>query len=1255
MSHYKIFIALLFTSHFAFCQNISFVDLNFKNHLLQKICVDTDLNGTWDAKGDQNADGEISLAEAEAIQSLLLNVQDIKDISDLKYFTNLKRLYGIALNYIEKPFDLKDNSKLEILELALNTSKFSMKSFSKLSSCIFALGQNVNNIYINDNPLLQKIEFKSKFSEPVNNLDSLDLGNNNLTSLKIKFDWKKKNYKYLNCKNNKLSTIEFESYQSFDEINLSNNQLTDQSIANVFIYGTKMFLQNNLIQNLSIVTSTIPVNYLTFVGNPLKTFNFQSSVNSILERLDFTGLIMLESIDINSSGKINEIILQDLSSIKSLNVACEEIAKDLIIKELKTLNSTRINIKGNIYLQNISQFNNANFYITTSKELHFTDNFISNLKIMSNVQCRELYVENSGMLSDLYFGPGNGSSVKIYVKNNPLLLKLLINGSIERLDLNIQGCKMLSSVKVSYANTLTFSYGGIDVLKNLTLGFLRGEIDISNLPSLKYTNLPINPTIKLFIHSLNNLDTLILNGLAPGDVDLYNLPSLKHLDIGLLYNGNNLSCNNVSGAGHLKISNFPLLDELTINTLCVRDLEISNLPSLKNLSIKYVNLQDDNNLLAIYNLNSLKQLDLFRAHFASALFQNLPNLELLTAKYVTIRKEINLSKLENLKSIDFQWVYAKNIKAQYLPNLSKMYINVSYSENLSFVDLPNLSKIFCNLDSYPSSIKKHSLFKKLPSLTRVDFLTRNYTLDSLDFSECPNLDSIQLDFSGSLKHLNLKNNNEKISYLQPRGFQSTYNTICVDTDVEKTKIQSLISPFSNAVYEYDCVAELTHSTISGNIYIVDENNNIKLLKDQYLPLRIKDKTMEYQTLTNGEGRYRFSTPNINTDIIISPQFNTENFEFISGDTIINLSAHGDRDTINFYLKLKSSYNDAKCALIPISRPRPGERVQYTLLIKNIGPALTTANVKLYFDSTQMKISYGNSVNLLESNDFIELKGLLLPPFSAVKYHVFFDLNKPSDPNPLNSGDNLYFNVNVTPVDFDLDMSNNTYELNQKVINSFDPNQITCAQGNIVYNNDKIKPLKYFIEFENTGNAEAIFVNIINSIDTTFLDVKRFKLIDASHIVNATIVGNMVKFNFSNINLSHLKGYNTGYIYYEIMPKKELFVGDIIYNQAEIIFDYNVPILTNVHSLKMVNSSLVNDHNQIQTFTIFPNPTDSRINITLNGKNADMVEIYNYFGLLVGRISFQNEIDLSGYKKGLYIIRLLNQNIPLGSAKVVLNK
>src|SRR5690606_36305982 len=137
--------------------------------------------------------------------------------------------------------------------------------------------------------------------------------------------------------------------------------------------------------------------------------------------------------------------------------------------------------------------------------------------------------------------------------------------------------------------------------------------------------------------------------------------------------------------------------------------------------------------------------------------------------------------------------------------------------------------------------------------------------------------------------------------------------------------------------------------------------------------------------------------------------------------------------------------------------------------------------------------------------------------------------------------------------------NNTYELEQVVVNSFDPNDKRVVQGNTITTDETSNYLDYIIRFQNTGSANAINVKITDNLHPN-LDWSTLSVTSASHDYNVNLIslnivnGNNVEFSFDNINLpseTQNEPESHGYIAYKIKPINSIGEGDVMSGNASI--------------------------------------------------------------------------------------------------------
>lgn len=177
------------------------------------------------------------------------------------------------------------------------------------------------------------------------------------------------------------------------------------------------------------------------------------------------------------------------------------------------------------------------------------------------------------------------------------------------------------------------------------------------------------------------------------------------------------------------------------------------------------------------------------------------------------------------------------------------------------------------------------------------------------------------------------------------------------------------------------------------------------------------------------------------------------------------------------------------------------------------------------------------------------------------------------------GDTVCFNLIMNPIAGDADPTNNTKQYCFPVINSYDPNDKkvypvgTCTPG---YINDG-ELLTYTVRFQNTGNAPALDVYVLDSLDAD-LDLNTVRVIGNSHtLITEVLPGNVLKFRFDNINLADStsnEAESHGYVVFEVMPNASLAIGTTIINNVGIYFDFNVPVYTNT-VLNTISDGILN--------------------------------------------------------------------------------
>jgi hypothetical protein len=269
----------------------------------------------------------------------------------------------------------------------------------------------------------------------------------------------------------------------------------------------------------------------------------------------------------------------------------------------------------------------------------------------------------------------------------------------------------------------------------------------------------------------------------------------------------------------------------------------------------------------------------------------------------------------------------------------------------------------------------------------------------------------------------------------------------------------------------------------------------------------------------------------------------------------------------------------------------------------------------------------------------------LKPFEKREIRFTMNINSPLEEPEVNGGDTLIFNATVA-IENDETPNDNTFELRQGVVNSFDPNDKTCLEGKTITPQMIGEYVHYMIRFENTGTAEAVNIVVRDTIDLEKFDVNSLQLIDQSHTCRTIITNNVVEFKFDNINLPFDDATNDGYITFKIKTLPTLQLGDSFENTAGIYFDFNYPIITNTSSTTIaipkedpiitgVNTTLTSEDVQV-----YPNPAQDFLVIQSHEK-IKSIELHTINGALIKKVALLGNqpsatINLNELESGLYI-------------------
>lgn len=220
------------------------------------------------------------------------------------------------------------------------------------------------------------------------------------------------------------------------------------------------------------------------------------------------------------------------------------------------------------------------------------------------------------------------------------------------------------------------------------------------------------------------------------------------------------------------------------------------------------------------------------------------------------------------------------------------------------------------------------------------------------------------------------------------------------------------------------------------------------------------------------------------------------------------------------------------------------------------------------------------------------------------------------------GDSVCATVILEPVAGDVNPADNIVSKCWAVRTSWDPNDKSASPEGVGSSHTVLPgtDFTYTIRFQNTGNAPAQNIFILDTLDAN-VDVSTLEILASSHTMVPTLLtGNILRFSFSNINLPDSvndEPNSHGYVTYRISPLSSVTNGAVIENTAGIYFDYNAPVITNTvfHTIDFFLSTNHTIGGNAKA-TVYPNPAKELIYVKLVKPERADVRLFDVTGRMV---------------------------------------
>ncbi|MDT0295234.1 BspA family leucine-rich repeat surface protein [Mesonia ostreae] len=430
------------------------------------------------------------------------------------------------------------------------------------------------------------------------------------------------------------------------------------------------------------------------------------------------------------------------------------------------------------------------------------------------------------------------------------------------------------------------------------------------------------------------------------------------------------------------------------------------------------------------------------------------------------------------------------------------------------------------------------------------------------------------------------------------------------------------------------------NSISG-IILYDENNNGCDSNDAGISdFMVNTNNGEDDIFTySSNGYYELGT--IGTNFTVS-LVNYPSYYTVSPPSIDVTFTTSNTEVADFCVTANQTMKDLNVVLFPTSEARPGFEADYQLVVENIGTqTIANATVTLDFDDSMQSFVSANVTPASNTASQLTFNITNLQPLTFQTVDLAMQTFQPPT---VNGDDILSFTVNVSPSANDFTPNDNTFVYDQTVVNSYDPNDKQVLQGEEIEIDDADEYLNYLIRFQNTGTASAINVRILDTLHPK-LDYTTLRPVSASHNYRIEVTNeNEVEFIFDGINLPDEytnEPASHGFVAYKIKPKSDVAVGDFITGDAQIYFDFNAPIITNMVSTEIIDNLNVSIYDLANNISIYPNPTQNTLHIEVkNNQEVEQIKIYNLSGLeLINIKDNKQQLNLESLSAGIYFIQI----------------
>ncbi len=596
--------------------------------------------------------------------------------------------------------------------------------------------------------------------------------------------------------------------------------------------------------------------------------------------------------------------------------------------------------------------------------------------------------------------------------------------------------------------------------------------------------------------------------------------------------------------------------------------------------------------------------------------------------------------------------------------------NASISDLTGIESFTNIINLFCYQNQLSSLnvsglIFLRSLYCQDNQLTSINItgITNLYVL------HCENNQLTALDFSGNTSNnlfVDCSNNNLSTLFIK-NGWNVILSSTeiycqcsrniyffnnpnltyvcCDDGEIDSIQALSGTTDYSNFTVNSYCsfAPGGNYNTITGDIKFDGDNNGCDAtdLPQPNIRVNINDGTISGASFSSSTGNYTFLTQAGSFEI--TPAI--ENPSWFNFSPVTATIPFGDNNnntaTQDFCIAANGFHPDVEVVISPVFFARPGFDATYQITYRNKGnQTFSEGLLGFQYNDAILDFVSASQATFSQTVGNINWQYTNLLPFESRTISVTLNVNSPTETPAVNIGDELNFVVSTFPLEADENPQDNTFAYVQTVVGSYDPNDITCLEGDLVPPSEIGNYLHYAINFENTGNFPAENVVVKTEVDASKFDIGSLQLMTTNFPVDARITGNKVEFIFESIQLP-IGGH--GHILLKIKTQNMLVTGDAVANRADIFFDYNFPIDTGLANtvFQTLSNSVFDVDNSV---VVYPNPAVNEVTIKADHK-IKSIQLYDAQGrIITTRLMevLESKLDISSHSKGIYFMKIITE-------------